>query len=124
MGWEAWDRKALESKAFVGWIPWREWPPAPKDLPPSAGGVYVLYRESLGPPRFLARSIGATHKKRDPSVGREALDANWVAQANVVYIGKADHSRLLARLNEYRDMGFESREAKGWPAHLAVGRFG
>ena len=105
MDWSDWDRKSLEEKGFVGWIRWADWPPPKAELPASAGGVYVLFRGSQSEPRFLDRSTGATHKKRDPSVGREALIANWVPAANVVYIGKADHHRLLRRLDEYRAMG-------------------
>jgi hypothetical protein len=66
---------------------------------------------------FLDVSTGATHKRRDPTVSREALDANWVDEANVIYIGKADHQRLRDRLNKYRDMG--ARDAgRHWGGRL------
>jgi len=105
MDWSDWGRKSLEDKGFVGWIRWADWPPPLAVLPASAGGVYLLFRSSQSKPRFLDRSTGATHKRRDPSVGREALAANWVPSANVVYIGKADHHRLRGRLKEYQAMG-------------------
>ncbi|MGD9958812.1 hypothetical protein [Nocardioides sp.] len=105
MDWSDWDQKSLEDKGLVGWIRWADWPPPKKELPASAGGVYVLFRRSQSEPRFLDRSTGATHKKRDPSLGRDALTANGVPAANVVYIGKADHHRLRGRLNEYQAMG-------------------
>ncbi len=41
----------------------------------------------------------------DPSVPRDALDANWVPEAKVVYIGKAKHGRLRERLSEFVSFG-------------------
>lgn len=75
------------------------------ELPASSGEVYVLFRRSHLEPTFLDRSTGATHKKRDPSMGPEALTANWVPAAKVVDIGRAHRHRLRGRLNECQAMG-------------------
>jgi len=117
VAWNEWQRQTLEDQGFAGWTTWGEWPPANEALPSSAGGVYVVFRGSKLDPVFLEVSTSATHKNRDPSVGLDALQANWVPHANVVYIGKGNHNRLLLRLNEYRDMGMR-RVGSHWGDRL------
>jgi hypothetical protein len=70
---------------------------------PSTGGVYVVVRGSRGLPQFLDANPGGRFKGRDPSVPVEALRANWVDGAEVVYIGKAD--QLRRRLRQFADFG-------------------
>jgi hypothetical protein len=67
-----------------------------------AGGVYVVPRNG-GEPDFLAVNNGGRFKGRDPSVSRDALRANWVVGASVIYIGKADN--LKRRLWELMRFG-------------------
>ena len=55
------------------------------------------------PISFAERSCGGWFKGKDPTVPREALIANWVDGAEVVYIGKAD--QLKRRLTELADFG-------------------
>lgn len=55
------------------------------------------------PPTFAERSCGGWFKGKDPTVPLEALDANWVDGAEVVYIGKADE--LKRRLTQFADFG-------------------
>ena len=98
-----WTREALTQAGFVGWEPWSACPVALATIEPQAGGVYVVYCESSRP-EYLDRNPAGTFRG-DPSVSREALDANWVARAQVVYIGKANHGRLRTRLKEFVDFG-------------------
>lgn len=49
----------------------------------------------------MSGSCGGWFKGKDPSVCRKALIANWVDDAEVVYIGKADE--LRRRLIEFAD---------------------
>jgi len=70
---------------------------------PRTGGVYVVVRTASGPPQFLKTSTGGHFKGKDPKVPEEALKANWVDDAEVVYIGKGDN--LRRRLTQYADFG-------------------
>lgn len=94
-------RPSLEAAGFVGWI---RLAAIRTRSCPLAGGVYVITRtDAAATPAFAARSCGGWFKGRDPSVSKEALLANWVDGAEVVYIGKAD--QLKRRLTEYADFG-------------------
>jgi hypothetical protein len=94
----------LTQAGFVGWQPWSACPAALDVIDSQAGGIYVVYHSGLAPPTYLDRSPAGTFRG-DPSVPRQALDANWVPGARVVYIGKANHGRLRKRLEEFADFG-------------------
>jgi hypothetical protein len=98
---EAWSRSRLSVAGFEGWVTFSE---LADRLPkvPRTGGVYVVSRDGTKPD-FLSASTGGHFKGRDPSVSRDALDANWVDGAPVVYIGKADN--LRRRLQEFMHFG-------------------
>lgn len=93
-------RRSLEAAGFVGWLPLAA---IRASTCPSSGGVYLISYSSDGPVAFSDRSCGGWFKGRDPSVSREALLANWVDDAEIVYIGKAD--RLKRRLTQFADFG-------------------
>lgn len=94
------SRPALEAAGFVGWI---AFPAIRTSACPSAGGVYVITYAGNNPITFSERSCGGWFKGRDPTVSRDALLANWVEGAEVVYIGKAD--QLKRRLTQFADFG-------------------
>jgi hypothetical protein len=96
-----WARVALELGGFGGWITFAELVDRLDELS-STGGVYLVYRED-GQPRFQASDPGGRFKGRDPSIPDESLRANWVDDADVVYIGKADN--LRRRLREFARFG-------------------
>lgn len=91
---------ALKGAGFEGWVAFDTLRAA---ACPTAGGVYVVVQDLETPPIFAATSCGGWFKGKDPSVPREALAANWVEGATVVYIGKADN--LKRRLTQYADFG-------------------
>jgi hypothetical protein len=93
-------RPSLEAAGFVGWVPF---PAIRASACPSAGGVYVITYSANNPVAFAARNCGGWFKGRNPTVAPEALAANWVAGAEVVYIGKAD--QLKRRLTQFADFG-------------------
>lgn len=70
---------------------------------PSTGGVYVITYGGSKPGAFAEQSCGGWFKGKDPTVSQAALVANWVDDAEVVYIGKAD--RLKRRLTQFADFG-------------------
>ena len=90
----------LEAARFVGWIPF---PAIRESACPSSGGVYVITYSYSEPPTFAEQSCGGWFKGKDPTVSLAALGANWVDDAEVVYIGKAD--RLKRRLTQFADFG-------------------
>lgn len=73
-------------------------------------GVYVVYRETLDQIEFLDKSLGGWFKGRNPSVPIETVQAAWVEDAHVLYVGKADAGRsgrrgIRARFDEYLRFG-------------------
>lgn len=75
------------------------------DEVPAAGGVYVVLRETSHPPEFLDANPAGRFKDQDPTVSLEALIANWVTGAAVLYIGKAKPKRLRRRLRGFAEFG-------------------
>jgi len=76
---------------------------------PETPGVYAVVRKSEGPVHFLQTSSGGRFKNRDPSVPIAKLQARWLPQAEVLYIGKAggsgQRSTLHSRLHSYMQFG-------------------
>lgn len=103
---------SLEQAGFVGWVAVSA---IKNSACPSSGGVYVITYGQTEPLAFADRSCGGWFKGRDPAVPREALLANWVARAEVVYIGKAD--RLKRRLMQFADFG-AGRPVGHWGGRL------
>ena len=93
-------RSSLERAGFTGWVPLSR---AGDSGCPPTGGIYVIAYSGAEPVDFPQRSRGGWFKGRDPAVSRDALVANWVAGAEVVYIGKAD--QLKRRLRQFADFG-------------------
>jgi hypothetical protein len=93
----------LEDAGFVGWLTFDELRAAKLNEVPAAGGVYVVWRAAADRPEFLETNPGGRFKRRDPTVTQDALQANWVDGAEVVYIGKANS--LKRRLGEFERFG-------------------
>lgn len=94
-------RPQLTADGFVGWVTFGQLRNA--DPCPGVGGVYVVVRADNSAPQFLDRSCGGWFKDRDPTVRLDDLKANWVPDAEVVYIGKANSIRR--RLREFAKFG-------------------
>ena len=113
------DRLALEELGFEGFVPLLG---LDTRLVPRDPGVYCVLRQESEPPQFVDASPAGWFKGKDPSVGLDRLEANWVPGATVVYIGKASLRRsgvsaLRKRLDEYR------RHGSGEPVGHWGGRF-
>ena len=93
-------RQSLENAGFTGWLSFTD---IRASACPTSGGVYVVTYQAESPIAFSQRSCGGWVKGKDPTVALDALVANWVDDAEVVYIGKAD--QLRRRLTQYADFG-------------------
>ena len=91
----------LAKAGFTGWMPFSA--ARNSNECPRNGGVYVVRYGDPNPPKFLPKSCGGWFKDRDPSVAPDALDANWVEGAEIIYIGKADD--LRRRIRQFADFG-------------------
>jgi hypothetical protein len=100
---EGFIRDELAARGFVGWKTFAQLAEGQLAQVPQAGGVYVVWRSSEDAPRYLIANPGGRFKDRDPTVAPEALQANWVEGAEVVYVGKAD--QLRRRLKQFMDFG-------------------
>ena len=94
------SREALEAEGFCGWVPFSA---LRQSGVPSGPGVYVVHDASRNEPAFLEASPAGWFKGKNPSVDVESLRANWVAEAEIVYIGKANN--LRRRLFQFADFG-------------------
>lgn len=95
------DRAALECHGFAGWFSFPE--VRDSSLCPTSGGVYVVSYQGPHPTTFPDISPAGRFKGNDPTVDVASLTANWVADAEVVYIGKAD--QLRRRIRQFADFG-------------------
>ncbi|UZW55103.1 hypothetical protein NUH86_16780 [Sphingobium sp. JS3065] len=94
-------RIGLERAGFAGWVPFEKLRYG--SACPLTGGVYVVCRDPDALPSYTPASVGGWFKGKDPAVSLDALAANWVDLAEVVYIGKANN--LRRRLKQYADFG-------------------
>lgn len=98
----AWTRSGLKAVGFVGWVTFETLTGQLAEVP-QTGGVYVVVQPAGAQPDFLDSNPGGPFKNRDPTVDSAALEANWVDDAEVVYIGKADN--LCRRLRQFAQFG-------------------
>jgi hypothetical protein len=96
-------RQELEKAGFFGWV---EFPAISSTDCPSSGGVYVISYGGGNPADYPERSCGGWFKGKNPTVPLEALTDNWVSDAEVVYVGKANQLRRRLRV------GFEIHECR------------
>ena len=77
---------------------------------PQGTGVFAVLRPDGFGPRFLKKSTAGVFKKKDPSLPEAALVAEWVADADVLYLGKAGpgskgNRGLRRQIQEFLDFG-------------------
>lgn len=103
------DRLYFKEHGFEGFKTMKELMNGGRNLIPAQMGVYVVLRESDAAPVFLEEGTGGFFKGKDPNVLISELQANWVPNASVVYIGKAggigSSATLQKRLGQYLRFG-------------------
>lgn len=103
-------RAALTREGYEGWVVFPSvLVPVVRATLPKPSGTYIVLRPSGTPPEFLAVSPAGWHKRKNPTATPDALAANWVEGAQVVYIGKAksieDRVCSMARQGAGRNAG-------------------
>src|SRR5690242_876350 len=89
---------------------------------PQGPGIFAILRPEGFEPVFLAKSTAGTFKKKDPSLKKAALEAEWVPEAPVIYLGKAGvgsqgNRGLRKQIQEFLDYG-RGRPTVVWDARL------
>lgn len=109
---EAFTRHGLTTAGFEGWRTWQELRGSDYTEVPSLPGVYVIVRTAAAAPAWTHPGTGGRFKGQNPSVPAARLEAEWVPDAQVIYIGKASRRKaggandgLRKRLEEYSRFG-------------------
>jgi hypothetical protein len=77
---------------------------------PQKPGIFAVLQPEGFRPQFLARSTAGVFKKKDPTLKADALEAQWVDGADVLYVGKAGpgskgNRGLRRQIQEFVDFG-------------------
>jgi hypothetical protein len=101
------NKQTLKDAGFAGF---RSFEQLEINRVPQAPGIYVVLRPEGFERLFLAKSAGGRFKKRDPSMLQAALEAEWIEDADVLYVGKAGpgstgNRGLRKRIQEFVDFG-------------------
>ncbi|MFL4472422.1 hypothetical protein ACIPVK_00275 [Paeniglutamicibacter sp. MACA_103] len=101
------NKKTLKDDGFTGFRPIEA---LEINRIPQRQGIFVVLRPEGFEPRFLAKSTAGVFKKKNPSLTQAALDTEWVADADVLFIGKAGlgskgNRGLRRQIQEFVDFG-------------------
>lgn len=101
------NRQSLKQDGFTGFR-------AVGDLEinriPQKPGIFAVLQPEGFRPQYLAKSTAGVFKKRDPTLKTDALAAEWVDAADVLYVGKAGSGSkgnrgLRRQIQEFVDFG-------------------
>ena len=101
------DKQTLRDAGFAGFRPLAR---LEINRVPQAPGIFAVLKPDGYEPRFLAKSTAGVFKKKDPSLGEAALAAEWIDDADVLYLGKAGpgskgNRGLRRQIQEFVDFG-------------------
>ncbi|MCW3084815.1 MAG: hypothetical protein JWP12_2181 [Bacteroidetes bacterium] len=90
----------LKSNGFLGFKTIKELSSNSFDIPELQGIHLILYCDNKIP-EFLETGCGpALYKKKNPNVSISKLEANWIKNVLIVYIGKAGGKNIKTTLRE------------------------
>lgn len=89
---------------------------------PQKTGIFAVLKPAGFVPRFLARSTAGVFKKKDPTLPAAALCAEWVEDAEVLYLGRAGpgskgNRGLRRQIQEFLDFG-QGKPPGHWDGRL------
>ncbi|MGP4030495.1 hypothetical protein [Pseudarthrobacter sp. 1C304] len=109
----------LRSEGFAGFKTFEE-----LDLGevPREPGIYAVLHPEGRQRAFLEESVGGWFKRKNPTILLDALAAEWVDGADVLYVGKAGAGTssargLRKRIQEFMDFG-RGRPVGHWGGRL------
>lgn len=101
------NRKTLKSDGFTGF---RSFDSLEIMRVPQGTGIFAVLRPTEFEPHFLKRSTAGVFKKKIPTLTADAILAEWVDGADILYIGKAGpgskgNRGLRHQIKEFLDFG-------------------
>lgn len=101
------NRKTLKESGFGGFRPLRD---LDINRIPQRQGLFAIVRPEGFEPRFLGKSTAGVFKKKNPSLAEADLAGKWVAEADILFIGKAGpgskgNRGLRRQIQEFVDFG-------------------
>lgn len=101
------NKRTLKEDGFTGF---RSFEQLDINRVPQGPGIYAVLKPEGFERMFLAKSVGGRFKRRDPSLLQSVLEAEWIEDADVLYIGKAGPGStgkrgLRKRIQEFSDFG-------------------
>lgn len=101
------NKKSLKDDGFTGFRPITA---LETNRIPQRQGIFVVLRPEDFAPQFLAKSTAGIFKKKNPSLPMAGLAAEWVEDADVLFIGKAGpgskgNRGLRRQIQEFVDFG-------------------
>jgi hypothetical protein len=113
------NKKALKDDGFTGFRPIAA---LEINRIPQRQGIFAVLKPEGFEPRFLAKSTAGIFKKKNPSLPVATLTAEWVADAEVLFIGKAGpgskgNRGLRRQIQEFVDFG-QGKPPGHWDGRL------
>ena len=101
------NKKSLKTDGFAGF---RSLNTLDTNRIPQRQGLFAVLRPHGFEPRFLRTSTAGVFKKKNPSLPQEELAAEWVPEADILFIGKASpgskgNRGLRRQISEFVDFG-------------------
>ncbi|MFL4476651.1 hypothetical protein ACIPUB_00055 [Paeniglutamicibacter sp. ORCA_105] len=101
------NKKTLKDDGFTGFRPLTA---LEINRIPQRQGIFVVLRPEGFEPRFLTKTTAGIFKKKNPSLPMSGLTAEWVEDADVLFIGKASpgskgNRGLRRQIQEFVDFG-------------------
>ena len=101
------NRQSLKQDGFTGFRPLGD---LDINRIPQKPGIFAVLQPEGFRAQFLARSTAGIFKKKDPTLKADALAAEWVDGADVLYVGKAGpgskgNRGLRRQIQEFVDFG-------------------
>ena len=101
------NKKSLQTHGFTGFRPMNI---LEINRIPQRQGIFALLKPAGFEPRFLRTSTAGVFKKKNPSLPKDKLAAEWVPDADILFIGKASpgskgNRGLRRQVSEFMDFG-------------------
>ena len=113
------NRKTLKDDGFAGF---RQIEHLEANRIPQRQGLFAILRPEGFEPRYLPKSTAGVFKKKNPSLAEAELAGEWVAEADILFIGKAGpgsngNRGLRRQIQEFVDFG-KGRPPGHWDGRL------